>query len=142
VKQKLTKWVYEDPLSKDRFYIHVPLIDLFLVMNHRIGSVVRCYLDTGATVSIFPLEYASSYLGLSDKTIKNGAVMPVVGVGGINVDAYGHKCTFQHPDFCIKDVMVYFLKDQPYPLLGISGFVDHFKKIIIDEEEKTLELIY
>ena len=140
MKQKLTKWVYEDPISKDRIYIHVPLIDLFLIMNHKIGNVIKCYLDTGATVSIFPLEYAVYFLGLSDKTIKNGVVTPVLGVGGVNVSAYGHKCTIQHPSFCIKNVMVYFLKDQPYPLLGISGFIDQFKKIIIDEEEKTLEL--
>ena len=141
MKEKLTQWVFENPLTKERIYFYVPILEVFLVANHKIGKPVRCYLDTGASVNIFPWEYGTACLGFSDKTMKKGLIMSITGVSGIKTEGYGHVCTIQHPDFCLKDVMIYFVKDQPYPLLGRVGFMDQFKKIVFDEEEKMLELV-
>ena len=64
-----------------------------------------------------------------------------MGVGGIQTTGYGHKCNILHPEFELKDIMIYFVKNQSYPLLGRVGFMDQFKKIIFNEDTKILELV-
>lgn len=118
-----------------------PWIDIFLVAQHKIGKPVACYIDTGAAVTIFPSDYAYAFLGFSPKSIKKGILLNFMGVGGAVTEGYGHPCTIQHPNFSIKDVLIFFVDNQPFPLLGRIGFMENFFKIIFYEEEKLLELI-
>ena len=141
MKVEYTKWPYENPVSKDRTYIFVPIIEVLLVGNHKVGRHIKSYLDTGAAFNIFPAEYAISLLGFTESTLRKGISLPILGVGGMKTVGYGHKCSIQHPDFSLKDVMVYFVKEQSYPLLGRVGFMDQFKKIIFNEDTKILELV-
>ena len=83
----------------------VPWIDVSLTSNHKVGPSISCYIDTGATVTIFPSGYARGFLGYSETSL------------------------------------VFFVDNQPFPLLGRIGFMDKFKKIIFDEENKVLEFV-
>lgn len=118
-----------------------PWIDVFLISRHKIGKPVACYIDSGASVTIFPMDYAYAFLGFSSKSIKKGVLLNLMGVGGAETESYGHLCTIQHPEFCIKDVLIFFVDNQPFPLLGRIGFMENFAKIIFHEEDKLLELI-
>lgn len=119
----------------------MPEITVILIGNHKVGKPIKCLIDTGSTANIFPWEYGTVFIGFSDKFMRKGTRFPIIGVGGKKTEGNGHKCTIQNPDFEIKNVMIYFVKDQPYALLGRVGFMDKFKKIIIDEENKHFELI-
>lgn len=140
MKIKYTKWPVENPKTKKRTYIFVPIIEILLVGNHKVGKTIRSYLDTGAMFNVFPEEYALTFLGYSKKSLEKGDPLEILGVGGIKTKGFGHECSIQHPEFSIKDIMIYFVEDQPYPLLGRTGFMDHFKKIIFNEESKVLEI--
>jgi len=141
MKIKYTKWVYENPKTKNRTYTYVPIISLFLIGNHKVGKSTKCYLDSGSIFNIFPTEYATALLGFSEKSLKKGVSIKILGVGGMETKGYGHKCNVQHPNFELKDVLIFFVNNQPYPLLGRTGFMDQFKKIVFDEENRHLELI-
>lgn len=141
MKIELIKRVYENPVNSERSYLYVPIIDVLLVGNHKVGKSIKSYLDTGSYFNIFPSEYATALLGYSDITLKKGVVLQILGVGGMKTVGYGHRCSIQHPEFELKDVMIYFVKGQPYPLLGRVGFMDQFKKIVFNEDTKILELL-
>jgi hypothetical protein len=140
MKIRYTKWVYENPQTKKRIYYYVPIINLIIIGNHKVGKPISCYLDSGAALNIFPSEYATVFLGYSKKSLKKGTKTPILGVGGTRKTAYGHKCDIQHPEFRLKDIMIYFVEEQPYALLGRIGFMDQFERIVFDEKGKTLEL--
>ncbi len=142
MKISLTKRVYQSPYGGGIKYFYVPLIDVFLVGNHKVGKSMRSYIDTGATFNIFPYEYAEVYLGFTEKTLEKGTKLPILGVGGYKTFGFGHICNIQHPNFCLKDVMVFFVKGQSFPLLGLIGFVDKFKKVTINNGANSLEIEY
>lgn len=137
------------PLKKDILKLnngnlypyYAPWIDVFLASNHNVGKPTRCYIDTGATVTIFPADYAYAYLGYSFNSLKKGQLVELYGLGGAKTVGYGHICTIHHLDFRIDRAVVYFVENQPYPLLGRIGFMDKFKSIVFDEENKCMELI-
>lgn len=142
IKIDLTPNPYkESPESKLKL-AYIPIIEVFLVCNHKIGKSVKCYIDTGSIVNIFPQEYATTFLGFSDKTLRaRGKEIEILGVGGIKAKGYGYLCTIHHPNFRFENVYVFFVGDQRYPLLGRVGFMDKFNKITFNESEKTVELI-
>lgn len=140
MKLNYSKWLYLDPTTKSRNYVYVPIFEVFLVSNHKVGKPVKSYLDSGAIFNIFPMEYARFILGYSVKSLKKGIKLPIIGVGGSSTIGYGHKCSIQHPKFKLENLLVYFVENQPYPLLGRVGFMDRFKQIIFNESEKFLEL--
>ena len=119
----------------------VPWIDVSLTSNHKMGPSINCYIDTGATVTVFPSDYAFGFLGYSELSLKKGIRINLMGVGGSLALGYGHICTINHPEFCIENSLIFFVDNQPFPLLGRIGFMDKFKKIIFDEENKTLEFV-
>ncbi len=88
---------------------------------------------------LFPAEYAYTFLGFSKSALKHGKKLPLLGIGGVSKIAYGVTCNIQHPEFSIKDVYIYFLENQPFPLLGRVGFMDRFKYINFNEAEKEME---
>ena len=127
-------------LSNGRDYqYYAPWLNVLLVSNHNVGKSTRCYIDTGATVTIFPSEYAYAHLGYSTKSLKRGELINLYGLGGAKAVGYGHMCSIHHPDFQIKNVMIYFVENQPYPLLGRISFMDRFKRIVFEEENKFIE---
>ena len=77
---------------------------------------------------------------MSDKSLRKGVELRILGIGGYTTTAYGFTVEINHPCFKFSDV-IYFLKNQPYPLLGRKGFMDHFEKIIFNEKAKKLELV-
>ena len=119
----------------------VPWIDVFLTSNHIVGPSISCYIDTGATVTIFPSGYAYGFLGYSETSLKNGVRIGLMGIGGSSTVGYGHVCTINHPEFCIENSLIFFVDNQPFPLLGRIGFMDKFKRITFDEENKFMEFI-
>jgi len=139
-KIALEKWVYKDPNSEERFYVYQPIVTILLGYNHKFTAPVKCLLDTGATINVFPEELALTFFGITKKTLQKGRVIEIQTVGNRKVFGYGLECTFQHPEFKIEKTLVYFVENQPYPLLGRVGFMDKFKKIVLDEEHKILEL--
>lgn len=139
---KLAPEAYRDPLTGRENIYFSPKIDVVIFCNHMSTRSIRCLIDTGATFNLFPAEVATAFLGFSEKTlVKKGREMKFYGIGGIEKTAYGHSCTIHTPEFRLENVFIYFMKDQPYPLLGRIGFMDRFSKIIIDEVGKNLQLI-
>jgi len=47
MKVEYTKWVYENPTNKERKYYYVPIVEILLVGNHKVGEHIKSYLDTG-----------------------------------------------------------------------------------------------
>lgn len=141
MKVKYVPQSYRDsPTGKDKI-VWWPVVDVILLCNHRVGKPVRCIFDTGSVNNIFPLEYATVFLGFSEETVKSrGKEIDILGVSGAKSKGYGHLCAIHHPDFKLENVSVYFVENQPCPLLGRIGFMDHFEEIILNEKEKTLEL--
>lgn len=122
--------------------VYLPLLDIVVMCKHKVSKPIRCYIDTGATLNVFPKDFALAFFGFSEKSLKKDAhVISITGVGGIQVEGYGHKCTIHALDFTIESVYIYFVENQSMPLLGRYGFMNKFKKIIFDEEKKTLEII-
>ncbi|OGC50635.1 hypothetical protein A2716_03030 [candidate division WWE3 bacterium RIFCSPHIGHO2_01_FULL_40_23] len=140
-KIKLTPDYYRSPETGKELIVYAPRIILLVFSNHKTGPATTCYLDTGATFNIFPWDYALKHLGFSESSIRKGVHIKILGVGNAIKEGYGHTCAFHHPDFRIENAMVYFVKDQPYPLLGLIGFVDKFDKVVLNEKDKVIELI-
>lgn len=129
-----------DPATDKRTFLYIPTVDLVLIGPNRQPSVgIRCLLDTGADYNVFPAEYALCYLGLTEKKLERGIKLKLLGIGGVQRTAYGHKIKMVHPEFSIQTV-IYFLENQAMPLLGRRGFMDKFEKIVLNEEMRTLEL--
>ncbi len=120
--------------------VYVPIIDLVLHSTHMYTSKISCYLDTGAHYNIFPSEIATSFFGKSEKSLRRGIELPILGIGGYTTTAYGFNVEIIHPYFKFTDE-IYFLDNQSFPLLGRKGFMDHFDKIIFNEKERKLELV-
>ena len=140
MKIKLKESIYIRPNSKTEI-THMPVIPVFLTYKHAQGKAIECRIDTGADVNLFPLEYAKVFFNFNDSRIKKGREINLGGISGIEKKAYGFKCSIHHPSFKISDVFIYFIENQPYPLLGLKGFIDKFQSITIHGKEKTLELI-
>ena len=99
-------------------------------------------MDSGASVNIFPAEYALVFLGFSEKSLKNsGSPLDLQGIGGVTKTAYGHRCDLHSTDFRLENIMVYFLDDHKLPLLGRLDFMDKFKQIVFNEDKKHIEII-
>lgn len=141
MKLPLAPQAYRDPITSRTTTLFLPIIEVFLTGNHRVGKPLKCYLDTGAFFSVFPSEYALAFLGFSQKSITKGQRINLTGIGNTQKDGYLHVLTFQNPHFRLEDSPVIFLENQPVPLLGRIGFMDRFETIIFHEQEKTLELI-
>jgi len=143
MKTALTPIPYLDPQTNKEKVCYRPYVRVLLISSkgHRAGKPIESLIDTGADFNVFPWEYAEAFLGFSDKTLRKGTHLDITGVGDAKKEGYGHRCTIHHPDFRIENANIFFVKNQPCPLLGRVGFMDQFRKIIIDEENKTLELI-
>src|SRR3990167_9461875 len=137
---EMTLGAVEGP--KKNIPIYLPLIDVLVTCKHMVSKPVRCCIDTGAYMNVFPKEFATAFLGFSERSMKRDAhIIKILGVGGIETEGYGHRCVIHALDFCLKDVLIYFVDNQPFPLLGRSGFMDRFQKIIFDEKKHIVELI-
>ena len=121
--------------------IYAPVIPISLTYKHAMGKTIESHIDTGASINLFPSGYARTFFKLKDSNLKKGKEILLGGIGGMTKKAYGFKCSIHHPNFRIKDVYIYFLDNQPYPLLGLKGFIDQFQSIKINGKEKTLEII-
>ena len=122
--------------------IYKPLINAFLIANHKVGKATPCYLDSGASVNLSPAEYALVFLGFSEKSLKrSGSPLDLQGIGGITKTAYGHRCDLHSSDFRLENIMVYFLEGHKQPLLGRLDFMDKFKQIVFNEDKKCIEII-
>ena len=141
MKINYSKRFFRDSDTDETFIYHIPLLDVSVESEKQKGPIIRCYLDTGALVNVFPWEYGISCLGFTNKSIEVGSKINLVGVGGTNQTAYGHVCTLSIGNLELQRVMIYFLKNQPFPLLGRVGFMDLFNKIIFNERDQYLELI-
>ncbi|KKT84106.1 MAG: hypothetical protein UW82_C0027G0003 [candidate division WWE3 bacterium GW2011_GWC2_44_9] len=130
---------FVDKLGREAL-VYVPIIDLVLHANHKYSPGLACYLDTGAHYNVFPEEVALASFGMSQKSISKGLELPILGVGGCSATAYGFDVEIIHPYFKFMS-KIYFLKNQPFPLLGRVGFMDHFDKITLNEKDKKLELV-
>ncbi|MEK7610998.1 MAG: aspartyl protease family protein [Patescibacteria group bacterium] len=138
---KLSPEVYLNPVTGQEAIYYSPKVAIVIWCNHLSTGPIRCLIDTGATFNVFPAEVALAYLGFSKKSlVKKCRKINFGGIGGIIREAYGHLCTIHTPDFRFNNVYIYFMDNQPYPLLGRVGFMDHFDKIVIDETRKNLEL--
>lgn len=139
MKVELVKTVFLLPKTEKQIIYYAPWLHAGLSCNHRIGRRVQCYLDTGSAINVFPLEYAQVFLGFSETSIKRGMYMPITGAGNSKNEAWGYKCTLDLGDIVLKDTLVFFLANQPYPLLGQAGFIDRFKRIEINMKDKFIE---
>lgn len=139
MKIKLKENIFERPHGKAES-VYTPIIPVFLTYNHAPGRSIESHVDTGASISLFPSDYAKKFFNFTDSKIKKGRETHLTGIAGLSRKAYGFKCSIHHPEFRIKDTYVYFLDNQPYPLLGFKGFIDQFESICIRGKEKTLEL--
>ena len=117
----------------------VPIVNILLTCQHHCGKPVKCLLDTGSDFNIFPLEYGLLFLGFSAKTIKQGLVVQIRGVGGVTKEAYGHYCDIQHPNFRLTKSLILFMADQKIPLLGRVGFINCFNKVVYDMQNRVLD---
>lgn len=141
ISLNLRKDVYEHPRTKKRIYVYTPRINVILIGNHNVTPPILSYIDTGAVFNIFPMECATNFLGFTQKGIKKVTRWDILGVGGADKVGYGIQLSIYSPDFRIDRTMVYFVENQPYPLLGVYGFIDQFKSFTINNETKKYELI-
>ena len=133
--------VFEPKGSGVQITVNLPIISLLVAFKHQSGPYIPCYLDSGATINLFPKDYAITYLGFSEKTLNSGRESNVLGIGGVRKLAFGHLCTLHHPNFRLENTWIYFMEDQTIPLLGRLGFMNRFDSIVFNEKEKKLELI-
>lgn len=120
--------------------IHKPYIPIKLSYDRTDKSTdasVMCLLDSGADKNLFPVELAKS-LGIS---LKEGSIHTMIGIGGIMIQSYRHQVNISVQDYTFRSD-VFFSPDQQTPLLGREGFFNAFKKVIFDQYELRVELVY
>lgn len=68
---------------------HFPFVRAVLVHNGRQSIEIDALLDTGAACNLIPLSSATVLLNMSAEEIRKGVELPISGVGGQKLTAYG-----------------------------------------------------
>jgi len=115
-----------------------PILRARLCFNHKMTiTPVNCIIDTGADINLFPSSWAVS-IGIK---IIEGKKSPIRGIGGIIISGYEHSFKLFIVNSKISfDTSAIFSYEQTIPLLGMRGFIDHFKRVTLDIEEDVFKL--
>lgn len=115
-----------------------PILRVRLCFNHKMTiSPVNCAIDTGADINLFPASWAES-IGIK---IIEGKKSPIRGIGGIIISGYEHSFKLFIVNSKISfDTSAIFSYEHTIPLLGMRGFIDHFKRVTLDIEEDVFKL--
>lgn len=128
-----------DPINNTRKTRYQPYLEVLLTAPNSNFCKILCLVDSGADYNIFPYEYATAYLGMTDPQVMQGKKMEILTAGGFRAMSYGHKMHIQDPRFGFS-TWVFFLKKQAPALLGRTGFFDKFKSVSFDETKRCLVL--
>ena len=113
-----------------------PMIMVRLCYKHKISPFpMSCLLDSGSDYNLFPAYFAQN-IGIK---LKDGEKRPIPGIGRIQIEAYRHKVKLYVGNKSF-DTIIDFCIDQSIPLLGRTGFFDHFDKVVLKEKKKLIEL--
>lgn len=117
-----------------------PILRVRLCFNHKMTvTPVDCAIDTGADINLFPASWAES-IGVK---IVEGKPAPIRGIGNIIISGYEHRFKLFIVNSKISfDTSAIFSYEQTVPLLGMRGFIDHFKRVTLDIEEDVFKLEY
>lgn len=127
-----------DPVTALVTSVNRPLIPIRLGFNGRVTpDVTDCLLDSGADSDLFPGWWGDE-VGIP---VAEGSVVELGGIGGHTIRAYRHRVTLvagqreilANVDFCYR---------HDFPLLGRSGFFDHFAEVRFSESERMVRLEY
>lgn len=129
--------LYVDPVSGITKTIYLPLIPIRLAYKHKLGKVaVDCLIDSGADINLFPADWGES-VGIN---ILKGQKQIINGIGAIGVESFVHEVNLYIGSDIVFLTKANFSHCQEIPLLGRSGFFNHFKKISFLENERVVEL--
>lgn len=129
--------LYIDPVTGKSITIYLPLIPIRLSYKHNLGKVaVDCLIDSGADINLFPADWGESV----EINIKKGAKQIINGIGAIGVESYVHDIKVYLGTEISFITKANFSYSQEIPLLGRTGFFNHFKRVSFFENDRILEL--
>lgn len=131
--------LYINPVSGKAITIYLPLIPIRLSFKHKLGKVaVDCLTDSGADINLFPADWGES-VGIN---IKKGGKQIINGIGAIGVESFVHEVKIYLGADISFITKANFSYSQEIPLLGRTGFFNHFKRVSFFENDRILELEY
>lgn len=108
-------------------------------LSHKVSKTpVGCLLDSGSDRNLFPAHWGES-VGIK---VSKGRLSIIRGIGGITIEGYEHFIDIYCGSKIKFSAHAIFSFQQQVPLLGRQGFFDNFKKIIFDEENGVVRLLF
>lgn len=126
-------YIAEDLKTREKIEIFRPTIPIIIVYKSRPSWDFQALVDSGSDRNLFPAKIGES-IGID---IGTGGPRPIMGIGDKEVTGFTHKVKILIGgiDF---DSEIDFSYEQSSPLLGRSGFFDHFKDIAFNEKAKEI----